>query len=57
MEMKHTKDSITYVRFDDATMIKLRAISVRQDRSVASIVRKAVDQMLRRLGNGDEADG
>ncbi len=42
------KDSISYVRFDDATMARLRQMAFTQDRPISAVIRKAVEQYIRR---------
>lgn len=43
-----TKESVLYVRFEDEAAERLRELSKRRDKTVASIVRAAVDQYLKR---------
>lgn len=49
MDKLQTKESISYVRFDDETMDRLRQISHTQDRPISAVIRKAVEQYLRRM--------
>ena len=49
MDKSTTKESISYVRFDDEMMDRLRQIAVSQDRPISSVIRKAVEQYLKRM--------